>query len=58
MNLNFLRIFGDNNVYLREVDYVIEFSYLIFFILDLELNDKDRVIGNLIVEKINDGDII
>nr|WP_264230195.1 acetyl-CoA hydrolase/transferase C-terminal domain-containing protein [Acholeplasma laidlawii] len=58
VNPNFPRTFGDNNVHLREVDYVIESSYPIPSIPDLEPNDKDRVIGNLIAEKINDGDTI
>nr|WIF89009.1 hypothetical protein QOL21_03165 [Acholeplasma laidlawii] len=58
VNPNFPRTFGDNNVHLREVDYVIESSYPIPSIPDLEPNDKDRVIGNLIAEKINNGDTI
>lgn len=58
INPNFPRTFGDNNVHLREVDYIIESDYPVPNIPDLEPNEKDKIIGNTIAEYINDGDSI
>lgn len=58
INPNFPRTFGDNNVHIREIDYIIESDYPVPSIPELEPNEKDIIIGNMIAEKIHDGDTI
>lgn len=58
INPNFPRTFGDNNVHLREIDYIIESNYPVPSIPYVEPNEKDRIIGKTIAKYINDGDTI
>ncbi len=54
-NPNFPRTYGDNQVHVSEVDYIIETDYEVPTILNPEPNEKDMVIGKLIAEHIIDG---
>ncbi len=58
INPNFPRTFGDNMVHVSEADYLIETSYSVPILPDVDINEKDRAIGNYIAEYINDGDCI
>ncbi len=52
------RTFGDVEVHINDIDYMIEVDYDIPEIPDTEPNEKDLKIGALIAENINDGDCI
>lgn len=54
-NPNFPRTFGDNQVHISEVDYIIEADYPVPAITNPEPNEKDMKIGKLIAEHIVDG---
>ena len=58
VNENFPRTYGDTEVHISDVDFLVKTDYLPPILPDVEPNDKDTVIGNLIAEKINDGDTI
>lgn len=58
LNPKLPRTFGNVNVHLSDVDYVIEADYDIPSLPDVEPNEKDLKIGKLIAERINDGDCI
>lgn len=58
VNENFPRTYGDTEVHISDVDYLVKTNYLPPILPDVEPNEKDTVIGNLIAEKINDGDTI
>lgn len=58
VNSNFPRTFGDVEIHVDHIDYMIETDYEIPELPDTEPNEKDLVIGKLIAEKINDGDCI
>ncbi len=55
INPNFPRTFGDNNVHISQVDYIIEANYPVPHQDSLEPSEKDFVIGKLIADQIPDG---
>lgn len=57
-NHNCPRTFGDVELHVNDVDYIIETDYAIPEIPDAEPNEKDLAIGRFIAEHINDGDCI
>ena len=58
INPNAPRTFGDVQLHVDDVDYLVEVNYPIPEIADVEPNEKDLAIGKLIAEMINDGDCI
>lgn len=58
INPNMPYTYGDLELHLDEVDYVIESNYLPAELPDTEPNDKDIAIGNNIASQINDGDCL
>ncbi len=54
-NENFPRTFGDVEVHLDEIDYIIEADYPIPTVPDVEPNEKDMKIGEIIADLIPDG---
>ncbi len=58
INPNFPRTFGDLEVHITEIDYLIEADYPVPTIPDMEPNEKDFIIGKQIAEYINDGSTI
>lgn len=57
-NPNFPRTFGDVEVHISEVDYFLKADYPVPTLPDVVPTDKDKVIGGLIAEYINDGDCL
>ena len=57
-NKHFPRTFGDVEVHVGDIDYMIEVDYLPPVLPEAEMNDKDKMIGSYIAEYINDGDCI
>ena len=58
INPNAPRTFGDVQLHVDDVDYLIEVDYPMPEIADAVPNEKDLAIGKLIAEMINDGDCI
>ncbi len=58
INPNFPRTHGDLEVHVNDVDYLIEVDYDVPVLPDGELTEKDIIIGNLIADRINDGDCL
>ena len=58
INPNLPRIQGDQKVNLSKVDYVVEADYSLPEMADALPNEKDRVIGKIIADYINDGDCV
>jgi acyl-CoA hydrolase len=58
INPNMPYTYGDLELHLDEVDYVIESNYFPAELPDTEPNEKDIAIGNNIASQINDGDCI
>jgi acyl-CoA hydrolase len=58
VNPNFPRTYGDMEVHINDADFIVETNYEPPTLPNPEPNDKDKIIGNLIAEKINDGDCI
>ncbi len=58
INPNAPRTFGDVQLHIDDVDYLVEVDYPMPEIADVEPNEKDLAIGKLIAEMINDGDCI
>ena len=58
INPNMPRTFGDVEMHVSEIDYMVEVDYEISELLDSPSNEKDLIIGKLIAGKINDGDCI
>lgn len=54
-NPNFPFTYGDNQVHLDEVDYIIESDYPVPTIINAEPNEKDIMIGKEIAKHIEDG---
>lgn len=54
-NPNFPRTFGDNQVHIDEVDYIIESNYPVPEIINAKPNEKDMAIGEQIAKLIPDG---
>ena len=55
VNPNFPRTFGDLEIHISEIDYLIKADYPVPEIGSNELTEKDRIIGNLIADMIEDG---
>ena len=55
---NIPHILGDNTLHFDEVTHLIECDYFLPEIPDVTSNDKDRAIGQLIADHINDGDCL
>ena len=55
VNPNFPRTFGDLEIHISEIDYLIKADYPVPEIGSIELTEKDRIIGNLIADMIEDG---
>ncbi len=55
INPNFPRTFGDVELHINNVDYLIETDYDAPVLPDAEPNEKDLIIGKYIAEKIKDG---
>ncbi|MFO7968927.1 MAG: acetyl-CoA hydrolase/transferase family protein [Bacillota bacterium] len=58
INPNYPRTFGDMEVHLRDVDYLVETDYDVPVLPSVEPNEKDMKIGKLIADHIHDGDNI
>jgi acyl-CoA hydrolase len=58
INPNVPRTFGDVEVHINNVDYLIEADYPVPEIPDAEPNELDNKIGKLIADEIQDGDCI
>ncbi len=58
VNKNAPRTFGDVQLHVDDVDYLVETSYEIPTLADAVPNEKDVIIGKLIADMINDGDCI
>jgi len=58
VNPNAPRTFGDVQLHIDEVDYLIEVDYAIPELADAVPNEKDLAIGKIIADMINDGDCI
>ncbi len=54
-NPNFPFTYGDNQVHIDEVDYIIESNYPVPSIINSEPNEKDMLIGREIAKHIEDG---
>ena len=58
INPNFPRTFGDIQVHVSEVDYLVESNYEPFAMPETPINDKDRKIGKCIADLVDDGSCI
>ena len=58
INDKFPRTYGDMEVHVNDVDYMVKVNYDAPTLPNSEPNEKDQIIGNYIAEKINDGDCI
>ncbi|NCC78785.1 MAG: acetyl-CoA hydrolase/transferase family protein [Clostridia bacterium] len=58
INPNYPRTFGDVEIHFSEIDYFIEADYPVPTLPDVEPNEKDKKIGALIADLINDGDTL
>lgn len=58
INKNFPRTFGDVELHVNDIDYLIETDYELPIVLSAEPNEKDLAIGKYIAEYIKDGDCI
>ncbi len=58
VNEKFPTTYGDVEVHISDIDYMVKVDYDPPTLPDVEPNEKDTIIGNLIADKINDGDTI
>ncbi|GHU68556.1 4-hydroxybutyrate CoA-transferase [Clostridia bacterium] len=58
VNPNMPRTFGDTAVHISEIDALTEVDYPVFALPEGEFSDKDKVIAELIAERIVDGSTI
>jgi acyl-CoA hydrolase len=58
INPNFPRTFGDMEVHINDVDYLVETDYAVPTLPNIVPNEKDMLIGKYIADKINDGDTL
>lgn len=58
VNPNAPRTFGDVQLHVDDIDYLVECDYPMPELADAEPNEKDMVIGKLIADMIHDGDCI
>lgn len=57
-NPNFPRTFGDVQLHVDEIDYLIESNYPVPTLPNVEPNEKDLIIGRLIADLVKDGDCL
>jgi len=58
INPNVPRAFGDVEIHINDVDYLIETNYPLPEVPDAEPNELDLIIGKLVSEEIRDGDCL
>ncbi|MCL2864387.1 MAG: 4-hydroxybutyrate--acetyl-CoA CoA transferase [Lachnospiraceae bacterium] len=58
VNPNYPRTFGDVEVYIDDVDYLVKTDYPVPTLVDTEPGEKDLQIGKFIAERIEDGSCI
>lgn len=58
INPNYPRTFGDNQVHVSEVDYLVKVDYPVPELPDAPISEKDRAIGSFIAPLVHDGDCI
>lgn len=58
VNPNYPRTFGDCEVHVNDVDYFVEVDYQVPLLPEGDFTEKDKIIGDLIAEKVQDGDCI
>lgn len=58
INPNAPRTYGDVEMHVDDVDYLVEVDYPMPELADVEPSEKDITIGNIIADMINDGDCI
>ena len=58
VNPNFPVTYGDLEVHVKDIDYIIETNYMPPVLPEAPMNEKDHAIGNFIAEFVNDGDTI
>lgn len=58
VNPNFPVTYGDLEVHIKDIDYIIESNYSIPILPEAPINEKDRAIGDFIAEYVQDGDCI
>jgi acyl-CoA hydrolase len=58
INPNYPRTFGDVEIHMSKVDYLVETDYEVPTLQDVIPSEKDRVIGKYIADMIHDGDCI
>jgi acyl-CoA hydrolase len=58
INPNYPRTYGDLELHMSHVDYVVEVDYPVPVLPDAPMSDKDEKIGKLIAEYIHDGDCL
>ncbi len=58
VNPNVPRTFGDVQIHVDDIDYLVECDYPVPELADAVPNEKDLAIGKLIADMINDGDCI
>jgi acyl-CoA hydrolase len=57
-NANYPRVFGDVELHVSKIDYLIKTDYDAPVLPKAEVNDKDKIIGSLIASQIVDGSCI
>lgn len=55
VNPNFPVTYGDVEVHVKDIDYIIEADYEVPVLPESPINDKDRLIGNFIADYVKDG---
>ncbi|MCL2377500.1 MAG: 4-hydroxybutyrate--acetyl-CoA CoA transferase [Defluviitaleaceae bacterium] len=58
VNPNYPRTFGDVEVHISNVDYIVETSHDVPVLPDVPISERDQIIGDYIAEYIQDGDCI
>jgi len=58
INPNYPRTFGDVELHISKVDYIIETDHQVPVLPDVPVSDRDQAIGSYIAEYIQDGDCI
>lgn len=58
INPNFPVVYGDLELHINDIDYIIEANYNPPILPEVPINEKDRLIGNYIANFVQDGDCI
>ena len=58
INPNFPTVYGDLELHINDIDYILESTYTPPVLPEVSINEKDRLIGNYIAEYVQDGDCI